>query len=192
LKRLYVHESQYEEICEEFVSLARNVKVGDGLEEGVELGPIQNAAQFRIVCDLAESAKADGGRFLTGGKPMERDGYFFEPTVVADLTNGSRLVDEEPFGPIVPIIKYTNIDEVIARANANESGLGGSVWSKDLEKASEVGKKLECGSVWINDHGTMQPNAPFGGVKQSGIGVEFGLYGLEEYTSLQMLKIVKR
>ena len=108
--------------------MANNVKVGNGMEEGVELGPIQNAAQFRIVCDLAESAKADGGRFLVGGKPLDRDGYFFEPTVVADLTNGSRLVDEEPFGPIVPIIKYTDIDEVIARANANESGLGGSVW----------------------------------------------------------------
>lgn len=191
LKRMYVHESQYEEVCQAMAELAKSVVVGDGLEEGTELGPIQNEAQLRIVQDLAESARADGGRFLAGGKRMDRAGYFFEPTIVADLTDGCRLVDEEPFGPIVPIIKYSDIDEVIERANRNDRGLGGSVWSSDPDKAAVLAQRLECGSVWVNDHGAIQPDAPFGGIKQSGIGVEFGLYGLEEFTSIQTLKIAR-
>ncbi len=191
LKRLYVHESQYDEVCEAMTALAQNVKVGDGLEEGTELGPVQNQPQLDIVMDLAESARVDGGTFLTGGQRMDRDGYFFEPTIVAGLTDGSRLVDEEPFGPIVPIIKYTDVDEVIERANRNASGLGGSIWSSDTDRAAELAQRLECGSAWVNDHGAIQPDAPFGGVKQSGMGVEFGLYGLEEFTSLQTLKIAK-
>jgi len=191
LKRLYVHESIYDEMCDELASLAKSVKVGNGLDEGVELGPIQNKRQLDIVVDLAEDAKANGGRFLAGGNVMDGDGYFFEPTIVADLTDGSRLVDEEPFGPILPIIKYSDVDEVIARANDNVSGLGGSVWSSDAAKAAELAQRLECGTAWVNDNGAIQPDAPFGGIKQSGMGVEFGLYGLEEYCSLQTLKISK-
>jgi len=191
LKRLYVHDSIYEEMCQELAGLAKSVVVGNGLEEGVELGPIQNKKQLDKVIDLAEDAKVNGGRFLAGGNVMEGGGYFFEPTIVADLTDGSRLVDEEPFGPILPVIKYSDIDEVIARANDNDSGLGGSVWSNDLDKAAALAQRLECGSAWVNDHGAIQPDAPFGGIKQSGIGVEFGLYGLEEYCSIQTLKICK-
>ncbi|MEY8215213.1 MAG: aldehyde dehydrogenase family protein [Colwellia sp.] len=191
LKRLYVHESIYEEVCQEMAQLAKQVTVGNGLDEGVELGPIQNAKQLQIIVDLAEDAKACGGRFLAGGNKMAGEGYFFEPTIVADLTDGSRLVDEEPFGPIVPIIKYSDVDAVIEKANENEAGLGGSIWSADVVKATELAKRLECGSVWINTHGALQPNAPFGGIKQSGFGVEFGLYGLEECTSIQTLRIPK-
>ena len=191
LKRLYVHDDIYEEVCQEMAQLAKGVKVGNGLEEGIELGPIQNAKQLQIIESLAKDAKACGGRFLSGGNKISGEGYFFEPTIVADLTDGSRLVDEEPFGPIVPIIKYSDVDAVIAKANENESGLGGSIWSADIVKATELAKRLECGSAWINTHGALQPNAPFGGVKQSGFGVEFGLYGLEEYTSIQTLRIPK-
>jgi acyl-CoA reductase-like NAD-dependent aldehyde dehydrogenase len=191
LKRLYVHESIYDAVCDEMAKLAKEVKVGNGLEEGVELGPIQNAKQLQIVVDLAEDAKVNGGRFLSGGNKIAGDGYFFEPTIVADLTDGCRLVDEEPFGPIVPIIKYADVDAVIAKANENDAGLGGSIWSADIAKATELAKRMECGSVWINTHGAIQPNAPFGGIKQSGFGVEFGLYGLEECTSIQTLSIPK-
>lgn len=191
LKRLYVHESQYEEMCQELAQLAENVVVGDGLEEGTELGPVQNLPQLNFVQELVESARADGGRFIAGGNRMDRDGYFFEPTIVADLTDGHRLVDEEPFGPIVPIIKYSDIDEVIERANRNECGLGGSIWGSDLDRAAELAQRLECGSAWVNDHGALQPDAPFGGIKQSGMGVEFGLYGLEEFTSIQTLKVAR-
>ncbi|MFA7281316.1 MAG: aldehyde dehydrogenase family protein [Sterolibacterium sp.] len=191
LKRLYVHESIYEEVCAELASIARQTIVGDGLEKGTKLGPVQNKEQLEIVKELAEDARAHGARFLSGGKVRPGKGYFFEPTVVADISDGVRLVDEEQFGPIVPVIKYKDIDEVIARANNSSNGLGGSIWSKDKVKAAELALRLECGTAWVNEHGAIQPNAPFGGVKQSGIGVEFGRYGLEEYTSIQTLKIMK-
>jgi acyl-CoA reductase-like NAD-dependent aldehyde dehydrogenase len=191
LKRLYVHESIYDELCNELSSLAKSLVVGDGMEEATQLGPVQNKRQLEIVQDLAEAARAEGGRFLCGGNAMPGKGYFFEPTLVADLQDGSRLIDEEPFGPIVPIIKYNTVDEAISRANNSPNGLGGSVWSKDIEQAKAVGLRLETGSVWINEHGAIQPDAPFGGVKQSGFGVEFGSYGLEEFTSIQTLKIMK-
>lgn len=191
LKRLYVHESIFDDVCDEMARLAREVNVGNGEQEDTELGPIQNAQQLNIVMDLAADAKLNGGHFLTGGKKIIGAGYFFEPTIVTGLTDGSRLVDEEPFGPILPIIKYTDIEEVIARANLNQSGLGGSVWSKDIAKATHIASRLECGSVWVNTHGALQPNAPFGGIKQSGFGIEFGLQGLAEFTSIQTIKINK-
>ena len=191
LKRLYVHESIHDELCEELARLAKKLRVGNGLEESTDLGPVQNGKQLAIVENLAEDARAAGGQFLTGGSRMEGPGYFFEPTIVAGLSDGSRLVDEEPFGPIVPVIRYSDIDDAIARANANSNGLGGSVWSADEGRATELAARLECGTAWVNDHCAIQPDAPFGGVKQSGIGVEFGLYGLEEFTSLQTLKVAK-
>jgi acyl-CoA reductase-like NAD-dependent aldehyde dehydrogenase len=191
LKRLYVHENQYEELCAELARLAGEVKVGDGLEPGTQLGPVQNRAQLDIVTALAEDARARGGRFLSGGQAREGSGYFFEPAIVAGLSNGARLVDEEQFGPILPVIKYADVEEAIRLANDNPNGLGGSVWSSDLARATEVGKRLECGTVWINEHGAVQPDAPFGGVKQSGIGVEFGRQGLEEFTTIQTVKIMK-
>ncbi len=192
LKRLYVHDSQYDALCAELARLAQATVVGDGMEPATQLGPVQNAAQLRIVEGFADDARRDGGRFLCGGQRRAGPGYFYEPTIVADLTDGSRLVDEEPFGPILPVIRYSDIDEVIARANRNPSGLGGSIWSSDLVRAAELAQRLECGSVWVNAHGAIQPDAPFGGVKQSGIGVEFGRHGLEEYTSIQTVKVMKR
>ena len=191
LKRLYVHESIYEELCGELARIAKETVVGDGLAEGTQLGPVQNKDQLEIVKELAEDAKAHGARFLSGGHVRAGKGYFFEPTVVADISDGTRLVDEEPFGPILPVIKYSDIDDVITRANNSPNGLGGSIWSTDKAKATELALRLECGTAWVNAHGAIQPNAPFGGVKQSGFGVEFGRYGLEEYTSIQTLKIMK-
>lgn len=191
LKRLYVHESIYEELCAELARLAKEVVVGDGLAPETQLGPVQNKAQLEIVKSLAEDARARGGRFLAGGRVREGKGYFYEPTIVADLSNGNRLVDEEPFGPILPVIKYRDIEEAIRLANDNPNGLGGSVWSADPAGAARIASRLECGTAWVNEHGAVQPNAPFGGIKQSGIGVEFGRHGLEEYTSIQTLKIMK-
>jgi len=191
LKRLYVHESIHDALCHELAELARSAVVGDGLAEGTELGPLQNAKQLAIVENLANDARASGGRVLAGGERMAGSGYFFQPTIVAGLSNGSRLVDEEQFGPILPIIKYRDLEEAIRLANDNPNGLGGSVWSNDTAAAAQVALRLECGSAWVNEHGAIQPNAPFGGVKQSGIGVEFGSYGLEEYTTLQTLKVMK-
>jgi acyl-CoA reductase-like NAD-dependent aldehyde dehydrogenase len=191
LKRLYVHEDIYDEVAEAIAQQAREVVVGNGLEEASQLGPVQNQAQLNIVKSLAEDARAGGATFLTGGQQREGAGYFFEPTVVTDITDGTRLVDEEPFGPIVPIIKYSDIEDVIQRANNSPSGLGGSIWSGDRDKAAALAARMECGTVWINDHAVLHPHTPFGGVKQSGVGVEFGNYGLEEMTSLQTVKIMK-
>ncbi len=185
LKRLYVHDSLYDEVCRRLTDYAANIRVGDGLDEASILGPVQNAMQFNKVRELVEDAKVHGGRILIGGEAPGGDGYFYPITLVADVDNGVRLVDEEQFGPVLPIIRYRDLDEVIRRANDNPAGLGGSVWSGDPEKARAVALQLECGSVWINKHGAIQPNAPFGGVKQSGIGVEFGVDGLKEFTTIQ-------
>ncbi|MGV1756754.1 aldehyde dehydrogenase family protein [Rhizobium sp. A22-96] len=185
LKRLYVHDSIYEEVCQGLADYTAKIVVGDGLDDASILGPVQNEMQFNKVRELVDDARAHGGRILTGGAPMDRPGYFYPITLVADVDHGVRLVDEEQFGPALPIIRYSDIDEVIARANQNPAGLGGSVWSADAEKAKHYAMQLECGSVWINKHGTIQPNAPFGGVKQSGIGVEFGAEGLKEFTTIQ-------
>jgi acyl-CoA reductase-like NAD-dependent aldehyde dehydrogenase len=185
LKRLYVHDSIYEDVCRELAAFSKNITIGDGLSDTSILGPVQNKRQLDVVERLVEDARKKGGRILTGGIAPEGKGYFYPITLVADVDHGCSLVDEEQFGPALPIIRYHDLDEVIARANDNPNGLGGSVWSQDLEKARAVASRLECGSVWINKHGAIQPNAPFGGVKQSGIGVQFGAEGLKELTTVQ-------
>lgn len=192
LKRLYVHDDVYDEVCDELVELARKMKVGEGTNEDVVLGPIQNRKQYDIVADLVRSAESKG-RVLLGGDPgeirkeMGGKGYFYPLTIIADLENGDPLVDQEQFGPVLPIIRYHHIEEAIEKANDNPNGLGGSVWSRDIEKAREIANRMECGSVWINKHGMIQPNAPFGGVKRSGFGVEFAEEGLVEYTDIQVV-----
>ena len=190
LKRLYVHEDIYDEMCEALANIARSVKTGDGSGE-VDFGPVQNKAQFDKVCALAEDARNSGARFLTGGEPVAGPGYFYPVTIVADIADDTRLVQEEPFGPILPVLKFSDVEDALRRANDSNNGLGGSVWSSDLKRASELAGRLECGTAWVNNHAMIQPNAPFGGVKESGVGVEFGRYGLEEYTSIQTLHISK-
>ncbi len=185
LKRLYVHDSLYDQVCQALTDYASKITVGDGLDEKSVLGPVQNAMQFNKLRELVDDAKAKGGRILLGGDPQEGPGYFYPVTLVADVDHGTRLVDEEQFGPVLPIIRYSDVEEVIQRANSTSFGLGGSVWSADAERARHYALQLECGSVWINKHGAIQPNAPFGGVKQSGIGVEFGAEGLKEFTVSQ-------
>ena len=184
MKRLYVHEDVYDGVCEALVAFAKNIPMGDGMSENSILGPIQNQMQFDKVHRLVEAGKQEG-RVLLGGEAG--DGLFFPATIIADLDNDNPLVAEEQFGPALPIIKYSDLDEAVAQANASDNGLGGSVWSKDIARAKEVAMRMECGSVWINKHGAIQPNAPFGGVKKSGIGVEFAEEGLQEYTDVQVV-----
>jgi acyl-CoA reductase-like NAD-dependent aldehyde dehydrogenase len=190
LKRLYVHEAIYDELCEALAAIANSVTTGDGSGE-VDFGPIQNAPQFEKVKKMADEAKASGARFLTGGEPVEGPGYFYPVTIVADIADDTRLVQEEPFGPILPVLKYSDVEDALRRANDNSNGLGGSVWSSDIEAATALASRLESGTAWVNSHAMLRPDAPFGGVKQSGFGVEFGRYGLEEYTSIQTLQIMK-
>ncbi|MFV1494753.1 aldehyde dehydrogenase family protein [Phaeobacter sp. JH20_02] len=184
LKRLYVHEDIHDAVCAALVEFARTIPVGPGSDESSILGPLQNPMQHAKVSRLVAAAR-DKGQLLLGGNPGE--GLFFEPTIIAGLTNGDALVDEEQFGPALPVIKFRDVEEAIAAANDSPNGLGGSVWSSDIAKARTVAARLECGSVWINKHGAIQPNAPFGGVKSSGLGVEFGEEGLAEYTDIQVV-----
>ena len=189
LKRLYVHDSIHDQVCEALVAYAANIPVGDGRLETSVLGPVQNENQFNLVRELVDDARAHGGKVLLGGNPSNGPGHFYPLTLISNVDNGVRVVDEEQFGPVLPIIRYSDVEEAIARANASEFGLGGSVWSSDIEAAKKIAKRLECGSVWINKHGAIQPNAPFGGVKQSGLGIEFGVEGLKEFTTVQTLLV---
>ena len=185
LKRLYVHDSLYDDVCRELTAYATKVVVGDGLSEASTLGPVQNKRQFEIVSAFVDEAREKGGRVLIGGDPSGGPGYFYPVTLVADVDHGCRLVDEEQFGPALPIIRYHDVEEAVTKANASSMGLGGSVWGSDLATAKRIAGRIEAGSVWINKHGAIQPNAPFGGVKQSGFGVEFGVDGLKEFTTVQ-------
>jgi acyl-CoA reductase-like NAD-dependent aldehyde dehydrogenase len=191
LKRLYVHESIYEELGQEMADIVSQLKVGNGLEDGVDLGPLQNPNQLDIVKRLVVQAKETGARILCGGEPLDGEGFFYKPTVILDVDDSDPVVKQEQFGPLIPLIKYSDIDEVIAKANHLDFGLGSSVWSNNIEKAFEIAHQLEAGTTWINDHGSIQPNAPFGGIKHSGMGVEFGLHGLLELTRIHTVKLTK-
>lgn len=191
LKRLYVHEDVYEQVCEALTEIASHMPMGDGLDENNIFGPIQNKSQFNLVSELVEDAKNSGASILCGGEALPGNGNFYPLTLVANAVEGMRIVDEEQFGPALPIIKYSDIDDAIAQANRSDLGLGGSVWSKDIELAKSIAARIESGSVWINGHGQLLPHVPFGGVKSSGLGVEFGQEGLHEYTTMQSMHIFK-
>jgi len=188
LKRLYVHDSVYDDVLEALAEVATQTPMGPGLDESNVLGPLQNKDQFEIVKGLVEDAKAHGGRVVTGGAPAEDLGELFYPiTLVADVSDGVALVDEEQFGPVLPIIRYSDVDDAIARANAAEVGLGASVWSDDVERARAVALRMQAGTVWINSHGGLHPMVPFGGVKASGYGLEFGVDGLKSVAVPQVV-----
>ncbi len=180
LKRLYVHESQYEAVLSELTAVAQAMPMGNGLDENNVLGPLQNRQQYDIVARLVEAARESGARVVIGGNPdADQPGNFYPTTLVADIDNDNPLVAEEQFGPALPIIKYSTVDEAVAKANALDVGLGASVWSSDLNAAREVASRIQAGTVWINKHGAVDPRIPFGGAKQSGYGLEFGAEGLK-------------
>jgi acyl-CoA reductase-like NAD-dependent aldehyde dehydrogenase len=180
LKRLYVHDDIYDAVCSELTAVAAAMPMGDGLDENNVLGPLQNRQQFDIVTRLVEAAKSSGARVLLGGNPdADQPGNFYPTTLVADIDNDNPLVAEEQFGPALPIIRYSTVDEAVAKANGLDVGLGASVWSSDPAAAREVASRIQAGTVWINSHGMVNPLIPFGGSKQSGYGLEFGVEGLK-------------
>ncbi|WOF23939.1 aldehyde dehydrogenase family protein [Microbacterium betulae] len=188
LKRLYVHDSLYDEVVAALADLARATPMGVGLDEGNVLGPLQNRQQFDIVKRLVDDAASRGARIVTGGTPATELGELFFPvTIVADVEDGVPLVDEEQFGPALPVIRYTDVEDAIASANRLEAGLGASVWSTDRAAAREVAARLQAGTVWINGHGGLHPKVPFGGVKGSGYGLEFGVEGLKSVAVPQVI-----
>ncbi|MEV8273063.1 aldehyde dehydrogenase family protein [Microbacterium sp. NPDC077184] len=190
LKRLYVHDSVYDEVVQTLADMARSMPMGRGLDDGNVLGPLQNQGQFDIVKDLVDDARSRGARIVAGGEPASELGpLFYRTTVVADIEDGARLVDEEQFGPAIPVIRYTDVDDAVRRANASEQGLGASVWSNDVAAAVEVAKRVQAGTVWINQHGALNPNVPFGGTKQSGYGQEFGVAGLKAVAAPKVISL---
>ena len=190
IKRAYVHESIYDAMCDELARLAEAAVVDDGLAQGAQIGPIQNKAQYEKVKAFLENARRDG-TIVAGGEIIDRAGYFLRPTIVRDVTDGDEIVDQEQFGPILPVISYSDIDDVVARANASPYGLGASVWSRDVERAITVANRIESGSVWVNQHVAIGPHIPMAGVKSSGLGVEQSEEGLAEYTQLSVINVAR-
>lgn len=190
VKRAYVHESIYDQMCDELAKLADAAVVGEGLQQGVQIGPLQNKMQYEKVLGVIEDARKTG-KIIAGGVTPEGKGYFIRPTIVRDIEDGTRLVDEEQFGPVLPIIKIKDGEDALARANASLYGLGGSIWSSDLDKAYDLAGRMESGTVWINKHAELDPGIPFGGAKLSGIGSELGEAGLAEFTQSQVINMAR-
>lgn len=190
MKRLYVHDRVYDAVVDELAKIAEETIVGDGLEQGTKLGPLNNRMQYEKVKELLEDA-AKQGTIAAGGEVPDRPGYFIRPTIVRDISDGTRLVDEEQFGPVLPVIRFHDDEEAIERANRSSYGLGGSIWSSNLDRAYALADKLQAGTVWINKHAELDPSIPFGGAKQSGIGRELGQEGLEEFTQLKIINMAR-
>ncbi|KAK1703639.1 aldehyde dehydrogenase [Colletotrichum lupini] len=193
IKRIYIHEAIYDELVAEIATAIKNLPVGDGQLEGTMLGPVQNQMQFERVKELLKDIEETKLKVAAGSTAPASNGkgYFITPTMVDNPPDNSRIVVEEPFGPVFPVLKWSDEKEVIHRANDTLMGLGASVWSKDIEKAQSVAKKLKAGNVWINTHLELQYDAPFGGHKQSGIGYEYGAGGLKAYCNVQSMFITK-
>lgn len=158
------------------MDFTKTLKVGDGNEEGVSLGPVQNSMQFEKVKSFFADIEKEKWNVAVGGIDVneKKPGFFITPTIIDKPAEDSRIVTEEPFGPIVPLLEWSDEDDVIARANNTKLGLGASVWSNDMEEAGRIARQLDAGSVWVNTHIELDPHAPFGGHKESGIGYEWG------------------
>ncbi|MEE4199650.1 aldehyde dehydrogenase family protein [Erythrobacter sp.] len=191
-KRVYIHEDIYDELSAAIAEYAKNVVVGDGAEQGTGVGPIQNKKQYERVLELIEDAKDNGYKFLLGGdKDPSGSGYYVPITILDNPPEDARIVAEEQFGPVMPLMKFSDTDEVIKRANASDYGLAGAVWTGDTNKGVEIAEQLETGTVWINEYMHLSPFAPFGGHKQSGFGAEYGKEGLKEFTYPQVITVKK-
>ena len=189
-KRIYIHEDIYDDLSKAIAEYAKGVTVGDGSQQGTGVGPIQNRKQFERVCELIQDAKDSGYTFLVGGDvDPSGSGYFVPITILDNPPEDARIVAEEQFGPVMPLMKFSTEEEAIARANASEYGLAGAVWTKDADKGVAIAEQLETGTVWVNEFLHINPLAPFGGHKQSGFGAEYGIEGLKEFTYPQVITV---
>lgn len=191
IKRIYCPASIYDVLCAELARLADAAVVGDGMAPDTQFGPLQNKKQFERVRELIEDARRRG-HIIAGGTVASGGGYFIRPTIVRDIPEDARLVAEEQFGPVVPVLPYTDLDDAIARTNATPYGLGGTVWSKDHRRALEVAKRVDSGIVWVNQHMNIHFDKPAGGSKQSGFGEELGVEGLMEFSQNHVVYVSKQ
>lgn len=189
IKRLYIHEKVYDPFVSKLSELADKQKVGDGMESQTTFGPVQNEIQYLKVKNILKKAITNGAKVLNNPQKISDSGYFIFPTLVGEVNENMEILTEEQFGPILPIVKYSDVGEVIKDINRSEYGLGGSVWSSNIDKAKTIADQLECGTVWINSHADVSPLAEFGGWKTSGIGYAFGKSGLLAYTKKQAIHI---
>jgi acyl-CoA reductase-like NAD-dependent aldehyde dehydrogenase len=178
VKRVYAPARHYARAVEALAHRAMTTVVGSGLDPASRLGPVNNAPQLARVERCTARALADGARPAAGGHRLDRPGYFFAPTILADVPADSPVVTKEQFGPVLPVLPYDSLDEAVRAANGTGFGLGGSVWGTDLDRAAAVADRLECGTAWINHHAELSLAQPFAGVKGSGVGVAGGPWGL--------------
>jgi acyl-CoA reductase-like NAD-dependent aldehyde dehydrogenase len=190
VKRIYAHADVYDALVAALGAEAKKAKLGDGLDPATTLGPIQNRRQFERVNALKDDARAHGHVEEGQARPAG-NGYFISPTVVTGLTEDDRLVAEEQFGPVFPVLKFTDVDDAIARANDTRFGLSGSVWSRDLDRARAIAARLEVGTAWVNQHRITAADVPFGGAKESGMGRVYSRLGLNAYLEPQVISTLK-
>jgi succinate-semialdehyde dehydrogenase/glutarate-semialdehyde dehydrogenase len=179
--RFYVQKGAYEKFLAKFTDVLKNIKVGDGLEAGTEMGPLAHERRVPSMTRFVEDAREKGAKVVLGGAPLERAGHFFAPTVITDLPEDAMLMTEEPFGPLAPVVPFTDTDEVLKRANSLPFGLSSYVFTNSLKTATKVSNALEAGMVNINHFGSALAETPFGGVKDSGIGSEGGTETFDGY-----------
>jgi acyl-CoA reductase-like NAD-dependent aldehyde dehydrogenase len=184
VKRVYVHESIYESFVDEIAGVARETVVAP-VEEGGTMGPLGTRPQYERVIELVEEALEAGGKAVTGGAPADRPGFYYPPTILTGVGAGVRVVDEEQFGPVLPIIPFSDVDWAIEQANATDYGLCGSVWTSDIALGQQLAARLESGTASVNNHIEVSPTVPFGGVKSSGVGRSCGQVGLDSFAELQ-------
>jgi acyl-CoA reductase-like NAD-dependent aldehyde dehydrogenase len=189
VKRIYVHESLQEPLLAALTKLAQGTLVGDGLEATTQMGPLNNAMQLQRVIELTDDAKRNGAKVHAGGERLGRKGYFYPPTILSNVTDQTRVVAEEQFGPVLPILSYREVDEAVERANATQFGLGASVWGADVERATQIAKQLDAGTVWVNQHVSLSHKAPFTGAKSSGIGLASGRWGVASFLQTHVINV---
>ncbi len=190
VKRLYVHDSIYDDVCDRLAVMADGVVIGNGMAETTTMGPLQNALQYNKVKALIAESQSHGTQ-ITSKETLSGKGYFIRPTLFKDITEGSRLVDEEQFGPVLPIIRYHDEEALLVSINSSIFGLGASVWGENSKAVYHLANQIDAGTVWINKHGELDPAIPFGGAKQSGFGSELGESGLAEFTQTKIINIAK-
>jgi len=181
IKRLYVHEDIYEEVCEAIIELAESAVLGTSFDPKTTMGPLQNRPQFERVWSLFDDAVAQGGRVLTGGARMDRLGLFMPPTLIDGLNHDVRLIKEEQFGPVLPLIRFRDENLALQMANDTSYGLGGSIWTGDVPRGIALADRLEVGTAWVNQHGAFTAALPMAFAKESGVGIDYAEYGLAEH-----------